>query len=465
VRLIITFCCCCALSAVAAADTIVLRNGTRIVADSVQESNGRVQYSVGENTFTIPKSIVVGIETGPVVPASTRAPEIEPPPLRTPITASGPLMGRVIHNGTVDISALKNVEDEGVAEQSAAANALAAGFYTSKNDLMSARIYLDRALRFLPRNPELLENYASLLLKLGSPEEAVTYAQRAVLVDPQSAEACALLGFALYKNDHNREAIAALKKSLQLAPNDRVRGMLAKLERETRNEADFSEVGSSHFTLRFEGSHTPTDLRAQVLDVLEEGYKGLESDLGVAPRNIFVSLYTDEAYVDVTHAPAWSAALNDGKIRIPISGVDSVTPELASILRHELTHSFVQEMTHGRAPQWLNEGIAQLEQGLTTSPYGRRLATLYSSGNQIPLNNLESHFATYSTSEASVAYAESLAAAEYIRNTYGMSDLARVLQRLGQGQSVESSLRTTIHAGYSELENDITAYLKKNYGL
>jgi hypothetical protein len=241
--------------------------------------------------------------------------------------------------------------------------------------------------------------------------------------------------------------------------------MLAKLVRETRNEADFSEQGSSHFTLRFEGSHTPTGLRAQILDVLEDGYKSLENDLGVAPRNIFVSLYTDEVYVDVTHAPAWSAALNDGKIRIPISGVDSVTPELASVLRHELTHSFVQEMTHGRAPQWLNEGIAQLEQGLTTSPYGRRLATLYSSGNQIPLNNLESHFTSYSTSEASVAYAESLAATEYIRNTYGMSDLARVLQRLGQGQSVEASLRATIHAGYAELEGDITTYLKKNYGL
>jgi len=63
-----------------------------------------------------------------------------------------------------------------------------------------------------------------------------------------------------------------------------------------------------------------------------------------------------------------------------------------------------------------------------------------------------------------VAYAESLAAAEYIRQTYGMSDLARLLQRLGEGQSMESALRGTIHAGYAELEMEITQYLQKNYG-
>jgi hypothetical protein len=45
-----------------------------------------------------------------------------------------------------------------------------------------------------------------------------------------------------------------------------------------------------------------------------------------------------------------------------------------------------------------------------------------------------------------------------------MSDLARLLQRLGEGQSVESALRSTVHAGYAELETEITSYLKKNYG-
>lgn len=465
VRMIITFCCCCVLLGSSAADTIVLKNGDRIAADSVQEHNGRVEYWIGDNTFTIPKSIVVKIETGPVVRPAAPMPEMEAPPIRTQVAGTEQLVSQVIRNGAIDLAALKAIEAEGIPEQSAAANALASNFASSKNDLRSARDYLDRALHFLPRNPALLENYASLLLKLGQPQQAMSYAQQAVFADPQSAEAYAMLGFALYKTDHNREAITALKKSVQLGGGAQTQDMLARLERESRTEADFREQGSSHFTMRYEGSQTHNALRAQILDALEDDYKDLQNDLGVAPGTIFVSLYTDEAYVDVTQAPAWSAALNDGKIRIPISGVRSVTPQLASVLRHELTHSFIQQITHGRCPTWLNEGVAQLEQGLTTASYGRRLAMLFASGNQIPLNGLESHFNSYSAGEASVAYAESLAATEYIRNTYGISDLARILGRLGEGQSTETALRSTIHAGYAELETEITAYLKKNYGL
>jgi hypothetical protein len=38
------------------------------------------------------------------------------------------------------------------------------------------------------------------------------------------------------------------------------------------------------------------------------------------------------------------------------------------------------------------------------------------------------------------------------------------LQRLGESQSTESALRSTIHGGYADLENEMTNYLKKNYG-
>jgi hypothetical protein len=205
-------------------------------------------------------------------------------------------------------------------------------------------------------------------------------------------------------------------------------------------------------------------LRQQVLETLEADYRDLQNDLGAMPRNIYVSLYPDQAFFDVTQAPLWSAALNDGKIRLPVSGVNSVTPQLARVLRHELTHSFVQHITHGRAPQWLNEGVAQLEEGMTTAAYGNRLAALFNTGRQIPLSQLEGNFASYSSAEASVAYAEGLAAVEYIRDTFGMADLARIVQRVGEGQSVESAMRSTIHAGYAELEKQIAEYLKRKYG-
>jgi tetratricopeptide (TPR) repeat protein len=464
-RLIIPCCCLAVLCATAGADTIVLRNGDRIVADAVKEHDGRVEYWLGDNTFTIPRSIVARIEAGgspPAIPAANVAPE--PPQVHAQMAGSDELLGRIIRNGVVDDAALKAVEREGIPEQSAAANTIAAGLAESKNDLAGAAKYLQSALRFLPHHAVVLDNYASVQLRLGRLGEALSSAQQAAAASPESAEAFEILGYAYYRNDRNHEAIAALKKSLQLRPDDRVRNLLERVERETSTEADFREQGSSHFVLRYEGSQAADTLRSQILETLEDDYKDLQNDLGGAPANVFVSLYTDQAFFDVTQAPAWSAALNDGKIRIPISGIHSVTPQLASVLRHELTHSFVRQITHSRVPQWLNEGLAQLEQGMTTAPFGSRLATLYLSGRQIPLNQLEGRFESYSTAEAAVAYAEALAAVEYIRNTYGMDELALILRRLGEGQPIEAALRSTIHAGYAELEAGMTTYLKKNYG-
>jgi hypothetical protein len=45
-----------------------------------------------------------------------------------------------------------------------------------------------------------------------------------------------------------------------------------------------------------------------------------------------------------------------------------------------------------------------------------------------------------------------------------MSDLQRILERLGQGSSSESALRATIHSGYGQLETEVARYLVNKYG-
>jgi hypothetical protein len=135
-------------------------------------------------------------------------------------------------------------------------------------------------------------------------------------------------------------------------------------------------------------------------------------DLGYSPHNtIVVTLYTGQAFFDVTRAPSWVGAINDGKLRIPISGVTSMTPDLAHVLKHELAHSFITQMSGGRCPAWLHEGIAQLEEGKSIASYGRLLAQLFGAEREIPYNVLEGSFMQFS-SEAT-PHAESLAAAEY----------------------------------------------------
>jgi hypothetical protein len=89
---------------------------------------------------------------------------------------------------------------------------------------------------------------------------------------------------------------------------------------------------------------------------------------------------------------------------------------------------------------------------------------LFAAGNEIPFNILEGSFMSFSGPEATVAYAESLAAAEYIRDAYGMAEITRILELLSQGSSTEAALRATMHADYRRFQDEMTRSLKEKYG-
>ncbi len=156
--------------------------------------------------------------------------------------------------------------------------------------------------------------------------------------------------------------------------------------------------------------------------------------------------------------------MNDGKLRIPVSGLTTVTSELAHVLKHELAHSFITQLSAGRCPPWLHEGIAQYLEPKSLGGNGHQLALLFKNQQNIPLNALEGSFLQFSGAQAYLAYAESLAAVTYISDSYGMSDIQRILQRLSQGNSTEATLRATIHSDYGQLESDLAKYLSDKYG-
>lgn len=95
---------------------------------------------------------------------------------------------------------------------------------------------------------------------------------------------------------------------------------------------------------------------------------------------------------------------------------------------------------------------------------GPRLAELFKLEREIPLNSLEGGFFSFSGIEAMLAYDESLATVEYLRSNYGMSDILRILEKLGHGDSVESALRSTIHCDYRQLQEEVGAALLRQFG-
>jgi tetratricopeptide (TPR) repeat protein len=468
-RLRVTFLLIALALASARADTIHLKNGRTIVADHVRENGTHYEYDIGDDSYAIPKSLVERVDAGGMpAAASSTATKVADLPTFTPadsLANEDAVLVEVVKEGKVDPAVLASLESKGNAELSATANFIAGKFEFEHGNIAQSRQYFESALRFQPENSTILIYYAALLVRTGNASQALPYAQRAVRSAPQSPDAYTMLGYVQFASDHTNEAVASWKRSLELRPDATVQQFLAKAQREENAESDFAQHESSHFVLHYEGKQTSETFRAQILSALEADYDDLVRDLGNPPRdNILVTLYTEQTFFDVTHAPSWSGAMNDGKLRIPISGLGSMTPELARVLKHELAHSFINQLSGGRCPPWLHEGIAQLLEPKSLGSDGHQLSLLFKAQHNIPLNALEGSFMNFSGAAAYVAYAESLAAVTYINDSYGMGDIQRILQLLSQGSSTEAALRATIHSDYGQLESDLARYLADRYG-
>ncbi len=222
---------------------------------------------------------------------------------------------------------------------------------------------VQQALAFAPDNFGLLLNLAVLYLRESQFTTALDPLERARRASPDSADVAKLIGWAYYGANKMDRAIEEWQRAERLRPDPEVERALEKAQRDKTEEESYREGETAHFDLKYNGSATP-DLARGILRVLEDDFRDLESQLDYTPHEqIAVILYTEQAFADITRAPGWVGALNDGRLRIPVQGLTSVTPDLARVLKHELTHSFVGQKSHNRAPTWLQEGVAQWMEG------------------------------------------------------------------------------------------------------
>ena len=238
---------------------------------------------------------------------------------------------------------------------------------------------------------------------------------------------------------------------------------MQKAERDKAQEESYREGETAHFTLKYDGSAAP-ELARSILRALEDDFTDIESQLSYTPpEQISVILYTGQAFADITRAPNWVGALNDGRIRIPVQGLTEVTPQLARVLKHELTHSFVGQKSHGRAPTWLQEGIAQWMEGRRSSGVADALVDAAGQGAVPQIGSLESSWMGLPGNAAAFAYAWSLAAVESIVDAGGITDITRLLDRVATASSTEAALRETLRLDYSDLQQQTIDYLRRAY--
>lgn len=475
--------------AVLNADVIYLKNGQKISGTVSREDAKQVFCEIAGGEIGIPRSRIDHIEKSPTPPTSESAkPEPETqaaesanpegkiqqsdlPQPPAPAEGQPPAASSVIKDNAVDRAALQRLV-EALLRDNNPENQLRlilgyyeAGQFLVRSDDNEGAISLYReALTYVPDNLPLTLALGDLLIKQNHDQAAIDALSPAESRNPKSADVHLLLGEAYYFSEELPQAIDEWKKAVALRDDPRLRQALAKAQKENAATDSFEEIESVDFLVRYDATEA-RGLGQQILGTLEDELKDLELDLDYYPHEkIIVLLYSRQAFRDVTSSPSWADAVNDGKIRVPISGLTSVTPDLARTLKHEMTHSFVHQITGGRCPVWFNEGLAQLEEGKTTAAWGTQLSRALAAGQIPPYSALEGSFMNLRAEQAGLVYAKSLAALEYLRDTFGMDEVRSLLKGIATAPSFDSLLQDRLRLNYPSFEREVALYVQNRYG-
>jgi hypothetical protein len=188
------------------------------------------------------------------------------------------------------------------------------------------------------------------------------------------------------------------------------------------------------------------DVTGAVLAALEGARDRVGGQLGYRPADrLTVVLYNDAQFRSLTGVHGWVTGLFDGKIRLPLGAKPPVASELERLVTHEYAHAVIHDLSRGRAPRWLQEGLAQALEGATADPLLRVPGSL-------SLVGLEALVTDADPVRARVGYDIALWVTDDLLGRGGMPAMRTLLARLAAGDSVASAVPTVYGLRLSELE-------------
>jgi tetratricopeptide (TPR) repeat protein len=316
------------------------------------------------------------------------------------------------------------------------------------NDIEGAERNYATALEHEPRLMVARLNRATALINLNRYEAADRILHEILSDQPDNARALDLLGESAVQTGRVEEGIELWERSLALQPSASLTARLERARRILTAEKGFDRTTGAHFALKFDGGEASPELASEILDYLEEGYSDLTRRFAHEPEAVIQTiLYSTRAFREATASPDWVGGLFDGQIRVPIRGLTHVTPQTKRVLIHELTHCLVASRSRGNAPQWLQEGIAQVVEGRSSAGDRQRLLAAWQGPDG-------------ARSAAEFSYPRALSQMEFFLERWSDSHLNALLDRLGRGDDIDASLQAVTGLSYQEFLASWGAWLE-----
>jgi tetratricopeptide (TPR) repeat protein len=309
-----------------------------------------------------------------------------------------------------------------------------------------AMLLFRRGLRQSPDAPTLLRGLGLAAVHAGRTEEALAPLEEAARTDTD-AEVRVLLAHLYDRRDDAGRALEHLRTVLGTDPaHEAARRLLDKVEREARAEAGFQREITPHFVVKWRAA-VDADSRRAVLAGLDTARQRVVAQLGEAPRErVTVILYDTAQFQAVARVHGWVTGLFDGKIRLPVGGALPPRRELERILVHEYAHAAIHDLTRGRAPRWLHEGLAQALEGAAPDPMLRV-------PGRPTLLGVEALLGDADPSRARAGYDVALWVVQDLLDRGGVPAARRLMLRLARGEAIATAVPAVYGLSLAELEH------------
>jgi len=305
------------------------------------------------------------------------------------------------------------------------------------------------------RAPEDARSLASLVLALTRREDyefAGSYLDLAQErePDPRDAAVYAEVGDRLAAAHRMEGAAAAWDLYRRSGGSDP--SVLARLERARREltaTPGQRSLASDKFTIFADEAVPAADL-ARIETALSREYDRQAELFGAPLRGPqVVVVHAGRRYFSLISIPDWVSGVFDGKIRVSLDGAKPFAPQAESVLSHELAHAFIRQVSGGRAPGWLHEGLAQWCSGrrISRAEFRRELGT----ARPRSLSEMENLAADLDPQRARANYAEALGLVEYLIERRGEGSVFCLVRDLGTGDALADALRNEAQMTGAEL--------------
>jgi tetratricopeptide (TPR) repeat protein len=329
--------------------------------------------------------------------------------------------------------------------------------HLAQTDLDMAIDYMQRATYEDSSHQEYVRSLSVLYFRRGQKNylqkevaKAINDFKNAIRVFPENSEALVALGDIFYAEGQFEEASRYWSKAQRLGGYQKeIAQRLSRLQKDLENAKSFKKRETQNFVFMFDEKLNEFQF-GNMENILNEVYVKVGQDFNYFPTyRIAVQVYAADQYRKEIEPTPNVVGMYDGRIKLPAFTKENEA-DYRRIVFHEYTHAIVYDLSGGKAPRWLHEGLATYQDPGFHLNTGF-LAYLYRNNGLVNIEDLDSCLLDkQNINRVSAGYYEANSLVKYFFSRYNYWHMKNILAMLKEGETTDNAFRKEIYVGLAD---------------